>query len=201
MPTNPQAKVRLHSSATVRNAVPPLATHILQMIVNLPKDGAYDSILVIVDSFTKYVILVECSKKLKLPNWQISSYDIIVQKIRDRPHFSSAYHPQSNGQTERVNPTVEHFLRAYSGINQRDWYRQISVQGATWMGTLTHTKQCPYQRPKADNMASQMESQWREIEAALRQSKTRMTAGEGEPISFEEGEEAWLDARNVKLKT
>ncbi|QRW23803.1 Retrotransposable element Tf2 protein [Rhizoctonia solani] len=37
------------------------------MIVDLPKDGSNDSILVIVDSFTKYVILVECSKKLKAP--------------------------------------------------------------------------------------------------------------------------------------
>ncbi|KAF8748607.1 hypothetical protein RHS01_10693 [Rhizoctonia solani] len=159
------------------------------MIVDLPKDGAYNSILVIVDSFTKYVILVECSKKLKAPEladlflqhvWK--KYGMPEKTISDRgrvfnnkflkalykqlgidPHFSSAYHPQSNGQTER---------------------------------------QYPYHVPEADDIASQMESQWREIEAALRQSKTRMTAGEtGEPISFEEGEEAWLDARNIKLKT
>ncbi|QRW25071.1 hypothetical protein RhiXN_07020 [Rhizoctonia solani] len=39
-------------------------------------------------------------------------------------------------------------------------------------------------------------------EAALQQSKSCMTAGETrEPISFEVGEEAWLDAKNVKLKT
>ncbi|QRW21929.1 Retrotransposable element Tf2 protein [Rhizoctonia solani] len=42
--------------------------HVLyNMIVDLPKDGSNNSILVIVDSFTKYVILVECSKKLKAP--------------------------------------------------------------------------------------------------------------------------------------
>ncbi|QRW25137.1 Retrotransposable element Tf2 protein [Rhizoctonia solani] len=35
------------------------------MIVDLPKDSNCDSILVIVDSFNKYVILVECLKKLK----------------------------------------------------------------------------------------------------------------------------------------
>ncbi|QRW17585.1 Retrotransposable element Tf2 protein [Rhizoctonia solani] len=38
------------------------------MIVDLPKDGDSNSILVIVDSFTKYIILVECSKNSKLPN-------------------------------------------------------------------------------------------------------------------------------------
>ncbi|KAF8751500.1 Chromo (CHRromatin Organization MOdifier) domain [Rhizoctonia solani] len=70
------------------------------------------------------------------------------------------------------------------------------------MGTFTHAKQHPTDVPKADNLATQMELQWREIEAALRQSKTRMTAGEtGEPVNFEVGEEAWLDAKNVKLKT
>ncbi|KAF8676141.1 hypothetical protein RHS04_06583 [Rhizoctonia solani] len=216
------------------------------MIVDLPKDGAYNSILVIVDSFTKYVILVECSKKLKAPKladlflrhvWK--KYGMPEKTISDRgrvfnnkflkalykqlgidPHFSSAYHPQSDGQTEQVNPTVEHFLRAYSGINQRDWVKWLpmaefaynnAVHSSTgkspfkalhgWEPSLTPSN-VPTNVPEADDIASQMESQWREIEAALRQSKTRMTAGEtGEPISFEEGEEAWLDARNVKLKT
>ncbi|QRW18559.1 Retrotransposable element Tf2 protein [Rhizoctonia solani] len=216
------------------------------MIVDLPKDGAYDSILVIVDSFTKYVILVECSKKLKAPKladlflqhvWK--KYGMPEKTISDQgrvfnnkflkalykrlgidPHFSSAYHLQSNGQTERVNPTVEHFLRAFSGINQKDWVRWLpmaefaynnAVHSSTgkspfkalhgWEPSLTPSN-IPTDVPEADDIASQMESQWREIEAALWQSKTRMTAGEtGEPISFEEGEEVWLDARNVKLKT
>ncbi|KAF8750487.1 Chromo (CHRromatin Organization MOdifier) domain [Rhizoctonia solani] len=47
-----------------------------------------------------------------------------------------------------------------------------------------------------------MEAQWREIEAALWQSKICMTAGEtGQPLEFEIGEEAWLDTKNIKLKT
>ncbi|KAF8750799.1 hypothetical protein RHS01_09192 [Rhizoctonia solani] len=144
----------------------------------------------------------------------------LYKRLGIDPHFSSAYHPQSNGQTERVNPTVEHFLRAYSGINQKGWVKWLpmaefaynnAVHSSTskspfkalhgWEPSLTPSN-VPTDVPKADDIASQMESQWREIEAALRQSKTRMTAGEaGEPISFEEGEEAWLDARNVKLKT
>ncbi|QRW26526.1 Retrotransposable element Tf2 protein [Rhizoctonia solani] len=136
------------------------------------------------------------------------------------PHFSSAYHPQSNGQTEQVNPTIEHFLRAYSGVNQRDWTKWLpmaefaynnavhSSTGKTpfkalygWEPTLTPSN-IPTDVPEADKLAKTMETQWREVEAALRQSKSRMTAGEtGNPLEFEIGEEAWLDAKNVKLKT
>ncbi|KAF8697498.1 hypothetical protein RHS03_07767, partial [Rhizoctonia solani] len=188
------------------------------MIVDLPKDGSNDSILVIVDSFTKYVILVECSKKLKAPELA----DLFLRHVWKRydPHFSSAYHPQSDGQTERVNPTVKHFLRAYSGINQKDWVKWLpmaefaynnAVHSSTgrspfkalygWEPSLTPSN-VPTDVPEADDLATQMEAQWREIEAALRQSKTRMVAGEaGDPLEFEVGEEAWLDAKNVKLKT
>ncbi|QRW23180.1 Retrotransposable element Tf2 protein [Rhizoctonia solani] len=200
------------------------------MIVDLPKDGNCDSILVIVDSFTKYVILVECSKKLKAPEladlflrhvWK--HYGMPEKTISDRgrvfnnkflkalyqrlgidPHFSLAYHPQSNGQTERVNPTVEHFLRAYSGVNQKDWVKWLpmaefaynnAVHSSTgkspfkalygWEPSLTPSN-VPTDVPKADNLATQMEEQWREIEAALRQSKTRMVAGEAGPFKVTE---------------
>ncbi|QRW23878.1 Retrotransposable element Tf2 protein [Rhizoctonia solani] len=216
------------------------------MIVDLPKDGSNDSILVIVDSFTKYVILVECSKKLKAPEladlflrhvWK--RYGMPEKTISDRgrvfnnrflkalyqrlgidPHFSLAYHPQSDGQTERVNPTVKHFLRAYSGVNQKDWVKWLpmaefaynnAVHSATgkspfralygWEPSLTPSN-LPTDVPEADELATQMEAQWREIESTLQQSKLRMIAGEaGEPLEFEIGEEAWLDAKNVKLKT
>ncbi|QRW22531.1 integrase core domain protein [Rhizoctonia solani] len=216
------------------------------MIVDLPKDGSHDSILVIVDSFTKYIILVECSKKLKAPEladlflrhiWK--KYSMPEKTVSDQgqvfnnkflkalyqhlgidPHYLSAYHPQSNGQTEHVNLLVEHFLRAYSGVNQRDWVKWLpmaeftynnAVHSATgrtpfkalhgWEPTLTPSN-VPMDIPKADDLATQMESQWKEIKLALQQSKSQMIAGEeGSPLEFKIGEEAWLDAKNLKLKT
>ncbi|KAF8748128.1 hypothetical protein RHS01_11044 [Rhizoctonia solani] len=216
------------------------------MIVDLPKDGNHDSILVIVDSFTKYGIFVKCSKKLKAPKlaelflehvWK--RHGMPEKTVSDRgrvfnnkflralykrlgidPHFSSAYHPQSDGQTEQVNPSIKHFLRAYSGVNQRDWTKWLpmaefaynnavhSSTGKTpfkalygWEPTLTPSN-VPTDVPEADDLAQTMEAQWSKVESALRQSKQRMTAGEyGNPTEFEIGEEAWLDAKNVNLKT
>ncbi|QRW26206.1 Retrotransposable element Tf2 protein [Rhizoctonia solani] len=216
------------------------------MIVDLPKDGNHNSILVIIDSFTKYGIFVKCSKKLKAPElaelflehvWK--RHGMPKKTISDRgrvfnnkflkalykrlgidPHFSSAYHPQSNGQTEQVNPSIEHFLRAYSGVNQQDWTKWLpmaefaynnavhSSTGKTpfkalygWEPTLTPSN-VPTDVPEADDLAQTMEAQWKEVESALRQSKQRMIAGEDRnPVEFEVGEEAWLDSKNVNLKT
>ncbi|KFH63006.1 hypothetical protein MVEG_11044 [Podila verticillata NRRL 6337] len=36
-------------------------------------------------------------------------------------NISTAYHPQSDGQTEHANRTLEEMLRAYISYNQRDW--------------------------------------------------------------------------------
>ncbi|QRW17990.1 hypothetical protein RhiXN_02914 [Rhizoctonia solani] len=136
-------------------------------------------------------------------------------------HFSSAYCPQSNGQTKWVYPTIKHFLQAYSGTNHRDWIKWLplvefaynnavhSRTGKTpfkalngWESTLTPSNAC-MDAPEADKMATQMEAQWKEVEAALQQSKTKMIARETNtiPQEFKVGEEAWLDARNIKLKT
>ncbi|QRW22409.1 Retrotransposable element Tf2 protein [Rhizoctonia solani] len=70
-----------------------------------------------------------------------------------------------------------------------------------WEPTLTPSN-VPTDVPEANDLAVTMEAQWREVKAALRQSKIQMTAGEsGTPLEFEIGEEAWLDAKNVNLKT
>jgi transposase InsO family protein len=123
------------------------------MIMDLPQDGTHNSILVIVDSFTKFVVLVPVSKKLKAPelaeiflNRVWKQYGLPEKTVSDQgtvfnnkflqaiykhlgidPHYLSAYHPQSDGQTECVNPTIKHFLQAYASINQSDWIKWLPM--------------------------------------------------------------------------
>ncbi|GAB1521976.1 hypothetical protein RhiTH_005075 [Rhizoctonia solani] len=60
----------------------------------------------------------------------------------------------------------------------------------------------PTDVPEADDLAQAMEAQWKEVEAALQHSKARMMAGEeGIPLEFGIGEEAWLNAKNINLRT
>jgi hypothetical protein len=57
--------------------------------------------------------------------------------------------------------------------------------------------------PEPNNLADNIQKQLEEVASALRQSKTCLTEGQivEVPISLEIGEEAWLDAKNINLKT
>ncbi|KAF8756102.1 reverse transcriptase [Rhizoctonia solani] len=193
------------------------------MIVDLPKDGSSNSILVIVNSFTKYGIFVKCSKKLKAPKlaelfleniWKrhgmpektISNrgrifnnkfLQALYKRLGIDPHFSSAYHPQSDGQTERATRPSN----TSSGLTQGSTGKTPFKALYGWEPTLTPSN-VPTDIPEADDLAQTMEAQWKEVELALQQSKKQMLAGEsGNPTEFEMGEEVWLDAKNVNLKT
>jgi hypothetical protein len=41
--------------------------------------------------------------------------------------MSTAYHPQSDGQTERCNRTMEGVLRGFGAPEQRDWSRCLGM--------------------------------------------------------------------------
>ena len=41
--------------------------------------------------------------------------------------LSTAYHPQTNGQTERVNQTLEQYLRCYCSYQQDDWVNLLPL--------------------------------------------------------------------------
>ena len=45
----------------------------------------------------------------------------VLRHLKIRPNFSTAFHPQSDGQTERVNQTIEQFIRTFGNYQQTDW--------------------------------------------------------------------------------
>jgi hypothetical protein len=50
----------------------------------------------------------------------------------------SSYHPQSNGQTERVNQCMETFLRCFVNYCPKQWIKWISV-AEFWYNTSLHS--------------------------------------------------------------
>ena len=217
------------------------------MITGYPEDKGNNAILVIVDSFSKYGVFVACSKsanakkvaELFLDNWW-KRFGLPEKVISDRgtvfnnkftrdlykrlgikPHFSSAYHPESDGQTERVNQPIEHFLRIYAGIEQDSWSRwlpmaEFSYNNAVHSATRMSPFQCLYgqnpvmsptkiqvENPEAETMATLIEKQREEAQSALRLAKESMTRGQGEevPKQFNVGEKVWVLAKNIQIKS
>ena len=52
--------------------------------------------------------------------------------------MSSVYHPQSDGQTEVVNKSLEHYLRAFAADRPRTWVEWLPL-AEFWFNTNFHT--------------------------------------------------------------
>jgi transposase InsO family protein len=63
-----------------------------------------------------------------------------------KQNISSANHPQTNGQSERTNQSMEQYLRTVTGKDQRDWARWIPLAQYvrnSWVNSTT--KKTPYE--------------------------------------------------------
>jgi hypothetical protein len=124
----------------------------MNFIVGLPHTQAgYDSIWVIVDRLTKVAHFIPVkttyygAKLVKLYMSRIMCLHGVPKKILsdrgsqftskfwEKPHesmdtklnFSSAYHPQTDGQTERTNQILEDMLRACVLKYRKSWDRSL----------------------------------------------------------------------------
>jgi transposase InsO family protein len=124
----------------------------MDFIVGLPRtQSGYDSIWVIVDQLTKvahfipvrttyfglqlaelYVSRIVClhgvpKKIVSDRGTQFTSrfWERLHEALDTQPHFSSTYHPQTNGQTERVNQFLEDMLRACALQYGRSWDKSL----------------------------------------------------------------------------
>jgi hypothetical protein len=62
--------------------------------------------------------------------------------------FSSAYHPQTDGQTERVNRILEDMLRAYALQYGRSWDKSMSYAEFSYSNSYQESlKRAPFEIP------------------------------------------------------
>jgi hypothetical protein len=128
-----------------------------------------NAILVLVDRFTKYSHYIATTAKLTaaglaeilfrdifalygVPDgivsdrgslftsnfWQSFCYLLKIQR-----KLSTAYHPQTDGQTERQNQVLEHYLRTYCDTEQSDWASNLTLAqfayNNAWHSTIDTT--------------------------------------------------------------
>jgi hypothetical protein len=61
--------------------------------------------------------------------------------VKIQQHLSTAYHPQSDGQTERINQILEQYLRIYVQYDQDDWCRLLPMAEFVYNNTYHSTTQ------------------------------------------------------------
>ncbi|PNY17867.1 hypothetical protein L195_g014621, partial [Trifolium pratense] len=144
----------------------------MDFITGLPKSKGYEAILVIVDRLSKYVHFIplkhpytakiiaeifvrEVVRLHGIPLSIVSDRDPIFMSKFWRELFklqgtklkmSTAYHPETDGQTEVVNRCLETYLRCFITDQPRTWANWISWS-EYWFNTSYHsaTGQTPYE--------------------------------------------------------
>ena len=51
----------------------------------------------------------------------------LLQRLGIKSDLTTAYHPQSNGQTEHANQEIEKYLRLYVSRRQEDWAEHLPL--------------------------------------------------------------------------
>ena len=124
----------------------------MDFITGLPKTkNNNDAIVVWVDKLSKHAHFAACTTTMDAPSTAKLTYEHIVRHhgipkniISDRDtrftsnfwrslwgmtgttlSMSTAYHPQTDGQTERMNRTLEDMLRAYASDEQDMWDEKL----------------------------------------------------------------------------
>ena len=129
----------------------PWQTMTTDYIGPLPESEGYDAILVVADKLLKrahflpgrtndtaentgdrFITRVFClhgtPRKVisdRGPQFASKFMKRVYERMGIKPALSTAYHPQTDGQTERINQDLETYLRMYVDFYQEDWVRWL----------------------------------------------------------------------------
>jgi hypothetical protein len=129
------------------NFMLPFTSVAMDFIVKLPLSEGYDSILTITDTFSKACIFIPCNKTIDaagtallyatyvLPHYRLPSHIIsdrdprfmatIIQELCHilsiQHNASTAYRPQTDGQSECSNQKLEQYTRIFMDFHQTNW--------------------------------------------------------------------------------
>ena len=220
----------------------------------LPLSYGFDTIAVFVDRLGKGVILEPCKSTITaeefaelfitavyrhhgLPRAIVSdrgpqfigqAWKRLCTLLRIERRISTAFHPQTDGQTERVNTEVTVFLRKFTNDNQDDWSKwlpiaQLALNGRDSSTTgvspflLAHgyplrmidpltdaiesvNPQSPIQ--KGENIVAKVKAitEWAQSQMAKAQQDQEVQANRSRNVApaYKVGDKVYLSLRNVR---
>jgi len=213
----------------------------IDLITKLPQSKGNDLILTITDQgMTKAVILIPCKETMSaedlareykakafpfigLPSRLISDRDTqftsklfkeLCQQLGIKQNLSSAYHPQTDGESKRTNQTVEVALRIFCNYQQNNWsewlpivrYQMNTHESSTtknvpfevWMGYVPRAHQLD--RPSSMPSLEERKSQLKKIRNEAQEAMTQAQRAWIKPSNYKpprKGDRVWLDGKNL----
>ena len=192
----------------------------MDFIVGLPESGGHTKIWVIVDRFSKMahfiplstdtpikeianIFLKEVWRLHGLPSSVVSDRDsrfqskfwlAVMEALKVDVRMSTAFHPQTDGQTERVNQVLEQYLRCYCSYQQDDWAELLPLAEYAYNSAVSEsTKISPFEanygfsprtnwlektmKPKRENLgSSEVYQGWTSVWQEMRENMQRAQA-------------------------
>jgi len=222
----------------------------MDFITELPVSEKCDQLWVIIDRFTKMAHFIpllqnnktaaDLAKIFAREVWRFHGLPTDIVSDRDsrftsemwqeflnlleiRPRMSTAFHPQTDGQTERLNQTIESYLRVFVGKEQDDWVRLLPMAEFAYNNSVTTGNGIsPFYanygfHPAAPNppteepfnpasinyahwMAGVHEETQKGLEAAQERMRRYTDPGRKEPPAYQVGDLVILNGRNIKTR-
>ena len=185
----------------------------MDFIVGLPESSGHTKIWVVVDRFSKMahfiplstdtpikeianIFLREVWRLHGLPSSVVSDRDsrfqskfwlAVMELLKVDVRLSTAFHPQTDGQTERVNQILEQYLRCYCSYQQDDWAELLPLAEHAYNSAVSEsTKVSPFEanygfsprtnwleriKPKHENLGgSDLYEGWTSVWQAMREN-------------------------------
>jgi hypothetical protein len=142
----------------------------------------------------------------------------IQQGLGIETALSTAHRPQTDGQTERLNQTVETFLRIFTSYHQNDWvsllpYAEFAYNNQKHSSTgwspffINHGKDPHFEInynpinkvPEARNRLQMMKELWEEVNITLQRTQNQMAKQLNGPEykPYRIGDKVWLENTNL----
>ncbi|MBW0565842.1 hypothetical protein O181_105557 [Austropuccinia psidii MF-1] len=178
----------------------------MDFITQLPLSNSFDLILVIVDRFSNMAFFIPTMSSItsldlahlfinnifskhgppssivsdRGPLFVSSFWTNICQQLKISRDLSTAYHPETDGQTERVNQILEQYL----WIDPQ--FDSVQITQDTPAGKLSTKIQSVHQDFK------------RELEVAINQFKRYADKSRASPPDLNPGDMVWCSSKNIK---
>ena len=220
-------------------------------IIGLPSivvnGRTYNALHLVADWHTKLIHLIPCTEEIDsdgaadnfireqfrlhgLPRKIISNrgpqfasklFRAILKGIGVEGALSTAYHPQTDGQSERWNQEIEAYLRMFCSRRRDDWVKwlpiaefafNLHVHSSTGYSPFYlmygyepqfHVPAAPTDVPAADERIAKLQEAREDALAALRLAAECMKEHHDrhacDTPAFQEGQKVWLDTRNLRI--